>query len=821
MSTPVAAEPDPTRDEPAALRARITVLEAQLAGLEQLLAHLPGIILRVDRQHRAIYVSPSVERITAQPAATLLGKTIHELGLPADLVARWADALTAAFAATGPTQISVAIPGAAGLRHYDAWLVPEVAPDGMVATVLISACEVTDRMRAEARAAAHAAKLHTNAERLDLILRHLPISFFAQDADLRYTWITNPQLGLSTEEIVGKTDAELLSAASVLPLTELKRGVLERGTGIHAEVCITWEGAEYCYDLTIEPLRDAVGAPCGVLCAALEVTERRRLEGELQRHQALLQSVFDHAPAIILVKDLAGRYLLVNRRLALSLGRAPESILGQTVAELFPPAIAAVMRANDRQVLSTNQPLEVEEPILVGGELHTQLSVLFPIVDAQGATTALGLVATDITERTRIAQALQASEVRFRAVANLVPDLLWSTDPHGVTHWFNQRWLDYTGQTMEQAIADGWLAPIHPEDRDTALRAFQQALAAGQALRQEQRLRGTAGTYRWFLVRAEPIHDVAGRIVQWYGAASEIHEQRLSLERERSARQDSERAATRIARLQAVTAALSEAPTPAQVAEVISAHARADLGASSTTVRLINPHRGTLDLVGSVGVPQELLAGWEQTPLEALTPITAVAQRGEPLFFESRRALSRDYPRIAEAVTPFGMEASAIVPLRIEGRTIGSLTLTFGTQRPFAGEDRDVITTLAGLVAQALDRARLYSTAQEAIAARDTFIAVASHDLRAPLTAILAHAQLLERQAVQAGLDAQVGRRAQQIAEQTRRLNRLINAMLDLARIQSGQLTLSLAPCDLAELVVRTVADIQLTVSHHVLIVQG
>lgn len=437
--------------------------------------------------------------------------------------------------------------------------------------------------------------------------------------------------------------------------------------------------------------------------------ERRQLETELRHSQTLLQSLIDHAPAIILAKDLDGRYLIVNRRLATMLGCEPSEVVGRTVQDLFPPAIAAAMSANDQEVLRTGLPLEVEESLPVDGELHTQLAVLFPIVDAAGATTAVGLVAPDITERTRIELAL-----------------------------------------------------------------------------------------------------------------------RQALENERAARVASERAAVRIARLQALTAALSEARTPAQVAEVVIAHVRADLGASSSTVRLADPAQHTLDLLMSEGLPPELLARWAQTPLETSTPITTVAQTGEPLFFESREALSTDYPSVVDVAASLGIEASAIVPLRVEGRTIGSLSLTFSEPRSFDLDDRSFVAALAGLSAQAIERARLYTAAQEAVEARDTFLAVASHDLRAPLTVLLGQVQLLERQAARLGQDVQIGHRAQQIAEQARRLSRMMDMLLDLARIQVGKLTIDVAPLDLAQLALRVVAEMQLTVadpvsvtSRHTIVVTG
>lgn len=127
------------------------------------------------------------------------------------------------------------------------------------------------------------------------------------------------------------------------------------------------------------------------------------------------------------------------------------------------------------------------------------------------------------------AEALRESQARLAAIANLVPDLIWSSDPAGYTDWCNQRWLEYTGLTSEQAGASGWLAAVHPDDRATSRRVFQAAADRGEPLRHEHRIRSATGEYRWFLVQARPLRDEMGKIVRWFGAATDIHEQRLAL----------------------------------------------------------------------------------------------------------------------------------------------------------------------------------------------------------------------------------------------------------------------------------------------------
>ncbi|WP_445253227.1 ATP-binding protein [Nostoc sp. 106C] len=133
-------------------------------------------------------------------------------------------------------------------------------------------------------------------------------------------------------------------------------------------------------------------------------------------------------------------------------------------------------------------------------------------------------------ELKRAEELARESEAYFHAIANLVPDMLWRNDVTGDTSWYNQRWLEYTGQTMEEAQGYGWLEVIHPSDRAQSLANFQNAVDEHRPLRQEHRIRDAEGNYRWFEVRAEPVFDGDGRITQWFGAAIDIHEQRTATE---------------------------------------------------------------------------------------------------------------------------------------------------------------------------------------------------------------------------------------------------------------------------------------------------
>jgi two-component system CheB/CheR fusion protein len=139
---------------------------------------------------------------------------------------------------------------------------------------------------------------------------------------------------------------------------------------------------------------------------------------------------------------------------------------------------------------------------------------------------------THIKERAN--SIVREKEARFGAVTELVPNLMWSSEPNGRVNWYNQRYLTYTGQTLEEALEHGWMWPVHPDDREASIEEYGKAFETGQVFNVEERIRkGADGSYRWFLCRSEPLRDLSGRVIQWFGAATDIHDLRQAQEHER------------------------------------------------------------------------------------------------------------------------------------------------------------------------------------------------------------------------------------------------------------------------------------------------
>lgn len=144
-----------------------------------------------------------------------------------------------------------------------------------------------------------------NAARLKVALTPIDMAVFNQDIDLRYTWMYQPQIGYTTEQVIGKTDAELLPPDAARLVTEIKRRVLENGTGAHGEVEVALEDRTIYYDLVIEPLRNGAGQVVGITGASLDITERKKAEKKLSQMNRELRMLSNANQALIHITDEA------------------------------------------------------------------------------------------------------------------------------------------------------------------------------------------------------------------------------------------------------------------------------------------------------------------------------------------------------------------------------------------------------------------------------------------------------------------------------------------------------------------------------------
>jgi PAS domain S-box-containing protein len=159
---------------------------------------------------------------------------------------------------------------------------------------------------------------------------------------------------------------------------------------------------------------------------------------------------------------------------------------------------------------------------LARGEFQHQVSV-----GGDDELAHLGQVFNDTARRLRDLYAtLQSSEDRLRLVIDTIPAYAWSARPDGSVDFVNQRVLEFTGRSKEEVPGWDWGSVVHPDDLARFVDEWRSALAAGQSMEIEVRLRRADGKYRWSLTRSVPLRDEGCNIVKWYGTAVDIEERR-------------------------------------------------------------------------------------------------------------------------------------------------------------------------------------------------------------------------------------------------------------------------------------------------------
>jgi len=210
-------------------------------------------------------------------------------------------------------------------------------------------------------------------------------------------------------------------------------------------------------------------------------------------------------------------------------------------------------------------------------------------------------------------------------------------------------------------------------------------------------------------------------------------------ESERRARHAAELAGERTTRLQVLTASLAEALTPAQVAAVIVDQAVSAVNAASGYVAVLRDDGSEFEMLGQTGYSRRIANNWHRFRANAGSPIADAAHTGEPVWLESNHDWEERYPMLGSLRPSTGSVASALLPLKVEGRVIGGMGLNFPEARRFSAEDRAFLLALARHCAQALERTRLYEAerqareAAEAAQRRLAFLAGASAVLASSL----------------------------------------------------------------------------------------
>lgn len=390
-------------------------------------------------------------------------------------------------------------------------------------------------------------------------------------------------------------------------------------------------------------------------------------------------------------------------------------------------------------------------------------------------------------ERIRSEQALRDSEEQFRTLADSIPQLAWMTGPDGHIFWYNRRWYEYTGATLEQMAGWGWQSVHDPAELPRVLARWKTALAEQTAWEDAFPLRRRDGRMRWHLSRAVPIRDERGRVVRWFGTNTDITDQK-----EAEARLSEYAERQRL--LWEAAAVLLVTDEPDAMLYGLFSKIGPHFGFDVYFNFVAAEGDGALQLVSCVGISEENARKINTFEFGETVCGAAVRQRRP---FAAGSIQQSQHPTL-QVAKQCGIKAYACMPLHADGRLLGALTFASRTRDRFEDEELEFFDTICGYVTLACERLRLVAELRESDRRKDEFLATLAHELRNPLAPIRNSLQLLRL----TGDDpAMLEQARSMMGRQLEQMVRLIDDLLDVSRISQGKLELRKQWVELATVV--------------------
>ncbi len=427
------------------------------------------------------------------------------------------------------------------------------APAGLVGTVV----DITERKAAEEA-------LRESEKRFRTLASHAPVGIFLTAPDGATLFVNEFWCALTGVTLADAQGDGWLEAIHPEDRARVLAGweeAVRRGAASTAEYRFRRaDGAVIWVQGHAVQLHDGTGRPLGYIGTIADVTQRKAAEKKLRAQEAQLRFIADHAPVSLAHCSRDGRYLFVNRRNAERMALPIERIAGRPLREVMGEAAARAIQPYIDRVL-TGEPVtfELEVPYRTIGTRYMRCSYE-PDIDEAGHVRGWLAVLDDITDRRAMEHALRESEERFRQLADSMPQIVWTAGPDGMIDYYNRRWYDYAAPPTGGNHNESFLACVAPEDRERRRDVWAACVRTGAPFQIEYRLRRADGELRWYLGRALPVRDGAGKILRWFGTCTDIHDWKLVQDELRRAQEQLEQHAAELERRVAErTASLREA----------------------------------------------------------------------------------------------------------------------------------------------------------------------------------------------------------------------------------------------------------------------
>jgi PAS domain S-box-containing protein len=410
-------------------------------------------------------------------------------------------------------------------RWFQASASPLRDAEGQVVRWCVVLTDIDDRKRAEDG-------LRTNERNLQLIIDTIPALAWSARPDGSAEFFNRYYLeytGLTAEQASGWSWTVAIHPDDLGSLAAAWQRIMASGAPGEAEARVRrLDGAYRWFLFRANPLRDESGEILKWYGTNLEIEDRKRGEEALHARELSWRQIVDNIPGLVATMGAMGEVEFLNRQTLEYFGRTNEDLKDWALIDaVHPEDLPRVIETRVKSI-QTGQIYEIEHRCRRADGVYRWFQIRgLPVRDAEGTITTWYLLLTDIDDRKKTEEALQASERNLSLLINAIRIYIVVLRTDGTVMYVNQAVLDYHGVTLEDVQRMGYRPRFfHPEDFERVREERQKALARGAPFENEQRLLGKDGTYRWFLVRYDPLLDQQGKIDRWYVAATDIDDRK-------------------------------------------------------------------------------------------------------------------------------------------------------------------------------------------------------------------------------------------------------------------------------------------------------
>lgn len=704
----------------------------------------PGLIAYLDVEYKYQYMNENYSSCYGMDPKTTLGKSVTEV-LGEEVYQNRLDKLKQAFQGETVKYTVEVIHQKLGLRVLEQIYRPDFDDEGRVVGLIAMGYDITEQRRIEKNALDIEARFRSLTE-------VMPQLVWLANADGKVIFINNnwPRLtGTKLEDNLGHGWINTIHHEDRVATLLNWHDSLKSGNTFDVEYRIRMKDGSYRWHMARAiPIKNDKNEIERWVGTTTDIEAQKNAKDIAVAERKRIYSLFMQSPLVILVFKGPDHHVELINPAGQKLFQGKD-ITGEPIRSAVPETESMDILQSLDEIYHSGEGKTFKSRLVnlkeADGTISEHYLDIFyePLKDSDGLTTGILNMAVDVTEQVRALKRAEQSEELFRTYAESMPQMAFIANPQGEITYLNQRWYEFAGKDWKLETV------YHPEDYKAAIASWNHSMATGEPFDIEVRLRSKEGIYRWHLSRAIPLRDFLGRITQWVGTNTDIHDQK---------------------EIEAVQARLLQV-----------------LDSSSDFVGMADPDQKAVYINS---------AGREMIGLDDKEDIRDVEITD--LFFEE------DKPYVRDVILP---------TTRKEGKWVGDFRFRHvktGEERwvhynSFITHDEKTgdFTGYATVSRDLTEMKQKERGLEEALIARDQFLSIASHELKTPLTSLKLQAQLTLR-SLQLGKEISNERQiamAHQTSDLVGRLTRLIDDMLDVSRIKTGKLQLDKSEQELGNIV--------------------